>query len=82
LDYKKLPGQPHLESKLFLSIIELASISISCFSVVLAGALLLKFFVEKFGFIDQPNDRSSHNNPTPKGRGVGFLVAFGFMSAI
>jgi Fuc2NAc and GlcNAc transferase len=32
--------------------------------------------------LDIPNDRSSHTKPTPRGGGLGFVVAFGVVSAI
>jgi UDP-N-acetylmuramyl pentapeptide phosphotransferase/UDP-N-acetylglucosamine-1-phosphate transferase len=34
------------------------------------------------GLLDKPNDRSSHDRPTPKGGGIGILVAFIFLSFI
>ncbi len=41
--------------------------------------MLLIYFIkshaEKFGLIDIPNGRSSHNNHTPKGAGIGFFLA-------
>ncbi len=32
--------------------------------------------------LDIPNDRSSHTRPTPRGGGLGFVVAFGVVSAV
>lgn len=32
--------------------------------------------------IDIPNDRSSHTQPTPRGGGIGFVIAFGITSTI
>jgi len=34
------------------------------------------------GLLDKPNDRSSHDRPTPKGGGIGILAAFIFSSLI
>jgi len=46
--------------------------------------ILLIYFIkshaEKFGLIDIPNGRSSHNNHTPKGAGIGFVLAIVFIS--
>ena len=46
--------------------------------------ILLIYFIkshaEKFGLIDIPNGRSSHNNHTPKGAGIGFFLAVVFIS--
>jgi len=33
-------------------------------------------------FLDIPNDRSAHQEPTPRGGGVGFIIAFAITSAI
>lgn len=41
-----------------------------------AGALVIVALGAKIGFVDKPNERSSHSFPTPKGGGVGILVAF------
>jgi UDP-N-acetylmuramyl pentapeptide phosphotransferase/UDP-N-acetylglucosamine-1-phosphate transferase len=46
------------------------------------GALIIKKFAFKWGLIDRPNDRSSHDNETPKGGGIGILAAFIFSSFI
>ena len=32
--------------------------------------------------LDIPNDRSSHTKPTPRGGGLGFVIAFGVVSAV
>lgn len=40
------------------------------------GAWTISFFARKLGMLDYPNERSSHSDPTPKGGGVGILVAF------
>ncbi len=40
------------------------------------GAFILKSFAFKWGFIDHPQNRSSHCRPTPKGGGMGILAAF------
>ena len=40
------------------------------------GAYLIKIYGQKLGYVDYPNDRSSHRLPTPKGGGIGILLAF------
>lgn len=47
-------------------------------SVVLAagGAWFMSRFAYKLGLVDIPNDRSSHTLPTPRGGGLGVLLAF------
>jgi len=48
------------------------------FSVLLAaaGAWVMSRYAFRLGMIDVPNDRSSHALPTPRGGGVGILLAF------
>ena len=41
-----------------------------------AGAWIMGKSAPKFGLVDRPNERSSHAIPTPKGGGIGILVAF------
>ena len=41
-----------------------------------AGAWLVAHFGRELGLLDRPNVRSSHHTPTPKGGGIGILVAF------
>ena len=40
------------------------------------GAWLIGRHGARFGFTDEPNERSSHKVPTPKGGGIGILTAF------
>lgn len=40
------------------------------------GAWFMSRFAYRFGLLDLPNDRSSHNLPTPRGGGVGILAAY------
>jgi Fuc2NAc and GlcNAc transferase len=47
----------------------------------IAGAWIIRTFGSKLRLIDIPNKRSSHSKITPKGGGVGILVAF-FISAL
>jgi UDP-N-acetylmuramyl pentapeptide phosphotransferase/UDP-N-acetylglucosamine-1-phosphate transferase len=44
----------------------------------LAGVLITRFIKQRFSqqFLDIPNDRSSHTQPTPRGGGLGFIIAF------
>jgi Fuc2NAc and GlcNAc transferase len=46
----------------------------------LTGGWLL--LARRFSWFDHPNHRSSHERPTPKSGGAGFVVAFTFFSAI
>ena len=48
------------------------------FSVLLGGtgAWWVSRYAYRFGLIDNPNERSSHGNPTPRGGGIGLLLAF------
>jgi Fuc2NAc and GlcNAc transferase len=41
-----------------------------------AIARLLRAYAEKRSLLDVPNDRSAHARPTPRGGGVGFVIAF------
>ena len=40
------------------------------------GAWFMSHYAYSFGLLDIPNDRSSHNLPTPRGGGIGVLVAY------
>ncbi len=40
------------------------------------GAWVVGRYANSIGLIDEPNERSSHSKPTPKGGGVGILLAF------
>lgn len=46
------------------------------------GAFLVSRFGESLGLMDQPSERSSHSRPTPKGGGIGILVAFCLAAAL
>ena len=41
-----------------------------------AGAWFMSRYAFRFGLLDIPNNRSSHNLPTPRGGGIGILLAF------
>ncbi len=49
-----------------------------CFPFILAGvgAWMVQHYGYRLGLIDLPSERSSHQSPTPKGGGIGILVAF------
>ncbi len=47
-------------------------------SLLLTRALIL--FSQKMGMIDTPNNRSSHQLPTPKGGGLAFFIVFSLIS--
>jgi len=51
---------------------------IVCVSLLLgfAGAWFMSHYAFRFGLLDIPNNRSSHNLPTPRGGGIGILLAF------
>ena len=40
------------------------------------GAGIVAIYGYRLGLIDNPNGRSSHQHPTPKGGGIGILSAF------
>ncbi len=44
------------------------------------GAWIVGRFGGEFGLVDRPNHRSSHESPTPKGGGIGLLLAFIYVS--
>lgn len=52
------------------------------FSIVLgaSGAWFMSRYAYRFGFLDIPNNRSSHTLPTPRGGGVGILLSYIFAS--
>lgn len=41
-----------------------------------AGAWIVARYGARLGLMDSPSNRSSHENPTPKGGGFGILIAF------
>ncbi len=41
-----------------------------------AGAWLVSRYARRIGLVDMPNERSSHDRPTPKGGGIGVVLAF------
>ncbi|MBW1792431.1 MAG: hypothetical protein JRJ14_09305 [Deltaproteobacteria bacterium] len=53
---------------------------LSSFTLGALGAWLIACFGNTLGLLDRPNERSSHNQPTPKGGGIGLLAAFLFSS--
>lgn len=61
-----------------------SSIALYLFSFFCAscGAWLIANFAYKFGLVDHPNIRSSHDLPIPKGGGIGILAAFLLSSLI
>ena len=56
-------------------------LSLASFLLSLLAVVLIK---QRFGqqLLDIPNDRSSHTQPTPRGGGLGFILAFALTSAI
>jgi UDP-N-acetylmuramyl pentapeptide phosphotransferase/UDP-N-acetylglucosamine-1-phosphate transferase len=46
------------------------------FMLGMAGAWFMSRYAFRLGLIDLPNARSSHTTPTPRGGGVGILIAF------
>ncbi len=59
-----------------------AILFISSFLLGTIGALLLIRFAFKWGLLDNPNNRSSHDRPIPNGGGIGILAAFILASLI
>jgi Fuc2NAc and GlcNAc transferase len=51
------------------------------FIISLAAVFGAKKYLGK-SMVDIPNDRSSHTQVTPRGGGIGFIVAFGIMSMV
>jgi len=47
-----------------------------CIGLSGAGAWWIGRIGHRFGLLDKPNDRSSHNNTTAKGGGIGILAGF------
>jgi len=47
------------------------------FLLGLAGAWFVSRYAFRVGLVDIPNSRSSHNQPTPRGGGIGVLAALG-----
>ena len=45
-----------------------------------SGAYLISRYAGKLGLIDQPNNRSSHNIPTPKGGGIGITITLALVA--
>ena len=58
------------------TMIRWAGIGTAGFLLGLAGAWLISRYAYRLGLVDQPNARSSHSKPTPRGGGVGILMAF------
>lgn len=61
---------------ILLSILSFASFLISLLTV----ALIEERFSQQL--VDIPNERSSHTKPTPRGGGIGFIIAFAITSSI
>ncbi len=61
----------------------LYDLSNSSFSLV-ASLITVRLIEQKFGrqLLDIPNARSSHSQPTPRGGGLGFIVAFAIATLI
>lgn len=59
----------------------LLGLAIASFAIAL---LTVAFLKQRFSqqFLDIPNDRSAHDRPTPRGGGLGFILAFALTSAI
>ena len=48
----------------------------AAFALSWMAVLAMRFAAEPLGMLDLPNDRSLHTDPTPRGGGLGFVVAF------
>jgi Fuc2NAc and GlcNAc transferase len=53
----------------------LLALTIASFGIALAIVYLIATKLQNF-LVDIPNDRSSHTQPTPRGGGLGFIIAF------
>ena len=53
-----------------ITLISLASFFIS----LLTTSVVKRYFSQQL--LDMPNERSSHSLPTPRGGGLGFVIAF------
>jgi Fuc2NAc and GlcNAc transferase len=56
-------------------------LSLSSFLISLLTVFLIKQGLRE-NLLDIPNDRSSHTQPTPRGGGLGFIIAFAITSGI
>ncbi len=56
-------------------------LTITSFVLSLLAVALLKQYLSQH-MLDIPNERSSHTKPTPRGGGLGFIVAFGAISVL
>jgi Fuc2NAc and GlcNAc transferase len=54
--------------------------TLSLFTSLLAVWFIKKRFSNQF--LDIPNDRSSHHQPTPRGGGLGFIIAFAIFAPL
>lgn len=52
------------------------------FALGMIGAWFMSRYAYRIGLIDLPNARSSHSLPTPRGGGIGILMAFVLGSAV
>jgi Fuc2NAc and GlcNAc transferase len=59
-----------------LGAIDIVSISAASLILGAAGAWVAGKYARKIGLMDWPLRRSSHNDPTPKGGGIGIFVVF------
>jgi Fuc2NAc and GlcNAc transferase len=76
---KRLRGFPNPKSKItYMDILTNASIDFTISLVAVFG--VKKYFGKSMA--DIPNDRSSHTQVTPRGGGIGFIVAFVIMSLL
>ncbi len=54
-----------------------------CIGIVIFTYMFLRYFIKvahRFGFMDEPNDRSSHKEPIP--RGAGLVMGLMFLSSL
>jgi Fuc2NAc and GlcNAc transferase len=60
---------------------QLLGLSIASFAITWLSVTLSKHYLQRY-LLDIPNERSSHSQPTPRGGGLSFLVAFALTAAI
>lgn len=79
--HKQTKSPIHAEPKHYLKEFKIVPMTL-LFSLILSlslgasGAWFMSSYAYRFGLLDIPNDRSSHNLPTPRGGGIGILAAF------
>jgi Fuc2NAc and GlcNAc transferase len=64
-----------LEERIGIRVFLFMAVIVASLLLGFAGAWIMARYAYRLGLLDTPNDRSSHNLPTPRGGGVGILAA-------